>query len=127
MDEQQKINMLKRYVAALKTLSDTVKMAVYNDMYKGSGSTYARNYTGLHKAIADILNDPYIDSLVLDIPADANDTVKANLVLGLSRQLSAYLGEDPSDLYGRKSPEDVDEKEAREFIDRAVKNNQEGK
>ena len=126
---KQELAMLKRYVAALRSLKDSVRRSVNNFMFKGTGDTYVRNYQGLHQAIASILDDPYVDSMVLELPEDADESAKVSLVLALSSQLCAYLGEDQSDLLEDRQvlelPEDVSESEARGFIERATKNNHE--
>ena len=42
--KEQDLAMLKRYVAALHSLAESVRRTVAHEMFKGTGDTFVRNY-----------------------------------------------------------------------------------
>jgi len=61
------------------------------ETYVGQGNMLVRTYSALHKGISSILDDPYLDALVLDLPEDATERQSAVQVSILTGQLLAYV------------------------------------
>lgn len=87
---QQLLN-LKRYYAALDNLRRDTRHLVSMEAYVGQGNMLVRTYTALHKGISAILEDPYLDALVLDLPVDATERQSAVQITILVGQLLAYV------------------------------------
>jgi hypothetical protein len=88
MSEQ--LNTLKRHYKALKNLRGDMHGMMSMETYRGQGDLLVRTYSSLHKAIAEILNDPVIDALSVSLPPDAKDREKAMQIVILVGQLAGH-------------------------------------
>lgn len=87
----EKLNLLKRHYKALKNLRGDMHSMIPMETYRGQGDLLVRTYTALHKAIAEILNDPVIDALTVSLSPDAKDREKAMHIVILVGQLAAHV------------------------------------
>jgi hypothetical protein len=89
MSEQ--LNTLKRHYKALKNLRGDMHSMIPMETYRGQGDLLVRTYASLHKAIAEVLNDPVVDALTVSLPPDAKDREKAMQIVILVGQLSGHM------------------------------------
>jgi hypothetical protein len=104
----EELSKLKRHYKALKNLRGDMHNMVPMETYRGQGELLVRTYSSLHKAIAEILNDPVIDALTVSLPEDAKEREKAMQIVILVGQLTGHMeviieewkareGEEPDD------------------------------
>ena len=91
MDENTQ-DRIKQLLAALQALEKSVRNALKEGTYHGTGDMAVRGYQGLHARAAEILPDDFYvtESLRLDTPAEADDQKLAQVQLAVS-QLISYL------------------------------------
>jgi hypothetical protein len=87
----EKLKSLKRHYKALKNLRGDMHNMVHMDTYRGQGELLVRTYISLHKAINELVNDPVIEALTINLPEDAKEREKAMQVVILVGQLSAHV------------------------------------
>lgn len=90
MSEETLRNLI-RYLGPLTVLRQDLEQTIHLELHSGVGAAAARTYEGLRAAVARLVDDPYLDALVLDAPAGADDRQKVALVLMLSGQLLALV------------------------------------
>src|SRR5262245_54332625 len=89
MSEQ--LNILKRHYKALKNLRGDMHSMMPMETYRGQGDLLVRTYSSVHKAIAEVLNDPVTDALTVSLPPDAKDREKAMQIVILVGQLAGHM------------------------------------
>ena len=83
---------LKRYYPALKSLRrDVMHNIIPMELYHGMGDKLVQMYVALHARIKDIVNDPYVDVLTMDVQSNIGDEQKVATVSLLTGQLTAYV------------------------------------
>ncbi len=83
---------IRQLLAALQALEKSVRSALKEGTFHGTGDMAVRGYQGLHARAAEILPDDFYvtESLRLDAPAEADDQKLAQVQLAVS-QLISYL------------------------------------
>ncbi len=66
-------------------------MSVRLELFDGLGDAAVKSYNGLQASIARFSNDPYLEAISLDVPSDADDKTKVNMVALAAGQLMAYI------------------------------------
>lgn len=87
----ENLSSIKRHFKALKNLRSDLRSIIPMETYRGQGDLLVRTYNSLHQAIAPLLNDAVIDSLVISLPEEAKDREKAMQVSILVGQLYAHV------------------------------------
>lgn len=82
---------LIRLIPPARALKEELEKRLHLEIYEGTGEMAARNYEGLHRAVAALSDSPYVESLTLDRPAKASDKQLVSLVHLAASQLLAYL------------------------------------
>ena len=91
MDENQ-LRELKRYYPSLKSLRrDVLHNIIPMELYHGMGDKLVQMYVALHARIKEIVNDPYVDILTMDVESSAGDEQKVATISVLIGQLTAYV------------------------------------
>ncbi len=82
---------LIRLIPPARALKEDLEKQLHLEMYAGTGDMAVRSFTGLRDSVARFADDPYVEALSVDVPADATDKEKVSLVLLSAGQLAAYL------------------------------------
>jgi hypothetical protein len=82
---------LIRLIPPAQALKNDLERSLHMELYAGAGDTAVRSFQGLQGAVARIASDPYVDSLALQVPADADDKQKVTMTRLAVGQLAAYL------------------------------------
>ncbi len=91
---EENLRTLIRYLAPLTTLRQDLERAMALEFQEALGDTAVRTYNGLHASILRVLDDPYLQSLALQVPETANDKEKITLVfMAVGQLLSLVHGE----------------------------------
>lgn len=88
---EQNLRALIRYLAPLTTLRQDLERAMALESQSALGDTAVRTYNGLQASIGRVLDDPYIQSLALEVPQGADDKEKISLVFIAVGQLLAVV------------------------------------
>jgi hypothetical protein len=88
---EENLRTLIRYLAPLTTLRQDLERAMALEFQAALGDTAVRTYNGLHASITRVLDDPYLESLSLQVPETANDKEKISLVFLAVGQLLAVV------------------------------------
>ncbi len=88
---EENLRALIRYLAPMTTLRQDLERVTALEFQAAMGDTAVRTYNGMHASIVRIMDDPYLDSLALQVPADASDKEKVALVFLAVGQLLALL------------------------------------
>jgi hypothetical protein len=82
---------LIRLIPPAQALKNDLERSLHMELYAGAGDTAVRSFQGLQGAVARLVNDPYVDSLTLQVPAHADDKQKVIISRLAAGQLAAYL------------------------------------
>jgi hypothetical protein len=88
---QDPIRELIRLIPSARALKRSMEECVHTERFANAGKPAAKLYGGLHASVRRLLDDPYLDSLALEVADDAADEetiVQIHLAVG---QLLAYL------------------------------------
>lgn len=88
---EENLRALIRYLAPMTTLRQDLERVTALEFQASLGDTAVRTYNGLHASILRIMDDPYLESLSLQVPPGANDKEKVALVFLSVGQLLALL------------------------------------
>lgn len=94
----KRLSNLRRSVKALNRLRHDTEHMVPMDMYQGMGNVVVRTYTALHQTINQLIDEPFIEALVIDLSDDATDRQKVTQVNLLAGQLHLYAEDAYEDL-----------------------------
>lgn len=88
---EENLRTLIRYLAPLTTLRQDLERAMSLEFQSALGDTAVHTYNGLYTSIKQVLDDPYLEALALQVPDNANDKEKISLVFFAVGQLSAVV------------------------------------
>ncbi len=88
---EENLRTLIRYLAPLTTLRQDLERAMSLEFQSALGDTAVRTYNGLYTSIKQVLDDPYLDALALQVPDNANDKEIISLVFFAVGQLSSVV------------------------------------
>jgi hypothetical protein len=91
MAETVDLNALIRLIPPARALKKDLEESIHTELYEGTGDMAVKSYNNLHSSVSRLIDDPYVESLVLDAPEKANDREKVLLARLASSQLVAYL------------------------------------
>ena len=82
---------LIRFIPPARALREDLEKSLHLEHFEGTGDTAVKTFTGLQASVAAIANNPYVASLALEVPGDADDKAKVSVVSFAAGQLLAYL------------------------------------
>ncbi|HZO86904.1 MAG TPA: hypothetical protein VFB38_01095 [Chthonomonadaceae bacterium] len=83
---------LIRLIPPVRALKEDLEKSIHLELYSGTGDLAVRSFNGLQASVASAAaNDPYVQTLSLQVPANASDKEKVSLALLAAGQLAAYL------------------------------------
>lgn len=82
---------LIRLIPPLRSLVDEVEKSIHLELYHGTGDLAVRSYRGLRETALNIIDDPYLVSLELDVAPQTDDRQKVAQVMMAANQLLAYI------------------------------------
>jgi hypothetical protein len=82
---------LIRLIPPTRALKDDLERSLTMETFMGTGDMAVRSFQGLQASVAGITSDPYVASLSIDVPPNANDQEKVSLVRLAAGQLLAFL------------------------------------
>lgn len=85
------INQLKRTRNALNRLRTDTRHMVSMETHHGMGNVLVRTYIALYQSVNEIVDDPLVTALKIDLPDDANDSQKVTQVTVLTGQLLSFV------------------------------------
>jgi len=88
---EENLRTLIRYLAPLTTLREDLERAIALEIQSSLGNTAVRTYNGLHASIVRVLDDPYLESLTMEVPEGASDKEKISLVFMAVGQLLSIV------------------------------------
>lgn len=88
---EENLRTLIRYLAPLTTLRQDLERAMALEYQAALSDTAVRTYTGLHASINRVLDDPFLDALILHVPENAADKEKIALVFMVCGQLLSVV------------------------------------
>ena len=91
MAETVDLNALIRLIPPARTLKNDLEGSIHMGLYEGTGDWAVKSYNNLHANVSRLIDDPYVQSLALEVPEKANDREKVLLARLASSQLAAYL------------------------------------
>lgn len=91
MAETVDLNALIRLIPPARTLKNDLEASLHMELYTGIGDIAVKSYNNLHASVSKFIDDPYVKSLVLEVPEEASDKEKVLLARLASSQLVACL------------------------------------
>lgn len=88
---EESLRALIRYLPPITKLRNDLEQRMHLETHAGVGNAAVKSYTGLQASIARFVDDPYLDALTLEVPADVGDKEKVSLVHLAAGQLLAYV------------------------------------
>lgn len=88
---EESLRALIRHLHLIISLRNNLEQSIHLESYAGLGNAAVKTYAGLRDSIARFVEDPYLDALTLEVPADAGDKEKVSLVWLVAGQLLAYV------------------------------------
>ena len=85
------LSALIRLIPPARTLRDDLEASIHKELYQGTGDLAVRSYNNLHASVSRFTDDPYVESLALEVPEKANDKEKVLLARLAASQLVACL------------------------------------
>jgi len=82
---------LIRLSPPVRALREDLEKNIHLELYAGTGELAVRSFQGLQASVARITDDPYVATLILNVPGDAGDKEKVALARLAAGQLCAYL------------------------------------
>lgn len=80
-----------RLIPPARALKEELEKSIHLELYSGAGDLAVKSFEGLRASVAKITDDPYVESLSLNVPENATDKEKVSLALLAASQPSAYL------------------------------------
>ena len=91
MAEKVDLHALIRLIPPARALRDDLEASIHKELYQGTGDLAVRSYNNLHASVSRFTDDPYVESLALEVPEKANDKEKVLLARLAASQLVACL------------------------------------
>ena len=91
MAETVDLRALIRLIPPARALKNDLEESIHTELYAGTGDLAVKSYNNLHTNLTRYIDDPYIESLALKAPENANDREKVLLARMAASQLVAYL------------------------------------
>ena len=91
MAETVDLSALIRLIPPARALKDDLEASLHMELYAGTGDIAVKSYNNLHASVSRYIDDPYVQSLALEVPQAASDKEKVSLVRFASSQLVACL------------------------------------
>ena len=91
MAETVDLRALIRLIPSARALKNDLEESVHTELYVGTGDLAVKSYNNLHTNLTRYVDDPYAESLALEVPKNANDREKVLLARLAASQLVAYL------------------------------------
>ena len=91
MTETVDLNALIRLIPPARALKNDLEASLHMELYTGIGDIAVKSYNNLHASVSKCIDDPYVKSLVLEVPEEASDKEKVLLARFASSQLVACL------------------------------------
>ena len=91
MAETVDLRALIRLIPPARTLRDDLEASIHKELYQGTGNLAVKSYNNLHASVSRFTDDPYVESLALEVPEKANDKEKVLLARLAASQLVACL------------------------------------
>ena len=91
MAETVDLSALIRLIPPARTLRDDLEASIHKELYGGTGDLAVKSYNNLHASVSRFIDDPYVESLALEVPQKASDKEKVLLARLAASQLVACL------------------------------------
>lgn len=88
---EENLRRLIRYMGPINQLRQDLEQSIHLELYPGLGDISLRTYEGLRASVGRLVDDPFLDSLTIEVSADTSDKEKVTLVFIASGQLLAYV------------------------------------
>ena len=82
---------LIRLIPPARALKEDLEKGLHMELYEGAGEMAVQSYQGLQTSVARLTDDPYVESLSVRIPPNADDKQQVAVTLLAAGQLLAYL------------------------------------
>lgn len=90
-ETESTLRALIRLIPPARALKEDLEKSLYMELYEGAGEMAVQSFQGLQTSVAHLAADPYVESLAVRIPPDADDKQKVAVTLLAAGQLVAYL------------------------------------
>lgn len=90
-ETENTLRALIRFISPARALKEELEKGLHMELYEGTGEMAVQSYQGLQTSVARLTDDPYVESLSVRIPPDADDKQKVAITLLAAGQLLAYL------------------------------------
>ena len=91
MAETVDLSALIRLIPPARTLRDDLEASIHKELFEGTGDLAVKSYNNLHASVSRFIDDPYVESLALEVPQKASDKEKVLLARLAASQLVACL------------------------------------
>lgn len=91
MAETVDLRALIRLIPPVRALKDDLEASIHKELYHGTGNFAVKSYNNLHASVSRFIDDPYVESLALEVPEKASDKEKVLLARLAASQLVACL------------------------------------
>jgi hypothetical protein len=88
---EERIRALIRLIPPVRALKEDLEQSLHLETYAGTGDLAVRSFQGLQASVARITDDPYVGTLVLSVPENADDKSKVSLARLAAGQLASSL------------------------------------
>ena len=90
-ETESTLRALIRLIPPARSLKEELEKGLHMELYEGAGEMAVQSYQGLQTSVARLAADPYVESLSVRIPPEADDKQKVAVTLLAAGQLLAYL------------------------------------
>ena len=91
MAETVDLSALIRLIPPARTLRDDLEASIHKELYEGTGDLAVKSYNNLHASVSRFIDDPYVESLALEVPEETSDKGKVLLARLAASQLVACI------------------------------------
>ena len=91
MTETVDLRALIRLIPPARALKNDLEASIHKELYEGTGDLAVKSYNNLHISVSRLIDDPYVESLTLEVPQKASDKEKVLLARLAASQLVACL------------------------------------
>ena len=76
MENDTKLREMIRMIPPARSLKEDIDKSIHLDTYEGTGDAAIRTFSGLQKSVAKIADDPYLDSLSVEVDTFVDTLLK---------------------------------------------------
>lgn len=91
LTRDDKYDALIRLIAPARALKDDLEKRLFLELHGGTGDFAIKSFEALRASVAQIVDDPYLETMTVIAPEDAGDKEKVSLAALAASQLLAYL------------------------------------